>query len=299
MMTRRENQGSLTLSRLGLLVATLGLAACGAAATPKELNDAREAYKRASEGTATELAPAQLDTARQALERADHAHAEGEEPEVVRTLAYIAERQAAIAEASARYEQATRDVERFDKERTDLQRRELVNVKQALEKEKAEKQRLEESIASEREARLAAERKAAAALESLDAIARVKEEARGIVITLPGQVLFATGTHQLLPIAKQKLDDVARALLEQGDIDIIVEGHTDSRGSERANEALSFRRAQEVRGYLVSQGVPTDRIRAVGLGESRPVASNASAEGRANNRRVEIIVTPKAAGTGS
>jgi outer membrane protein OmpA-like peptidoglycan-associated protein len=279
--------------------AAVSLLGCGAAAVPQELHNARDAYKRASEGPATQLAPAQLDTARQSLEQADKAQTEGDEPEVVRDLAYVAERQAAIAEASARLEQATRDTERYEKERTDLQRDELANVRQELEKEKAEKQKLAENVQSEREGRLVAEKRAAAALQSLDEVARVKEEARGIVITLSGQVLFATGTYSLLPIAKDKLNDVAKALIEQGDSSIVVEGHTDSRGGDGANQELSLQRAQEVRGYLVSQGVPSDSIRAVGVGESRPIASNASAEGRANNRRVEIVVKPKTARSGS
>jgi outer membrane protein OmpA-like peptidoglycan-associated protein len=277
--------------RLALLVVT----GCGAAVVPQELHNARDAYKRASEGPASQLAPAQLDTARQALEQADMAQTKGDDPAVVRDLAYVAERQAAIAEASAGFEQATRDTERYDKERSELQRDELTSMKEELQKQKQERQKLEENVQSEREARLAAEKKAAAALQSLDEIGRVKEEARGIVITLSGQVLFATGTYDLLPIAKVKLNDVAKALLDQGDSSIVVEGHTDSRGSDRANEQLSLQRAQEVRAYLVSQGVPSESIRAVGLGEARPIASNASAEGRANNRRVEIVVKPRSA----
>src|SRR5688572_4003443 len=246
--------------------------ACGAAAAPQELHNARDAYKNASAGPAAQLAPAQLDTARQALERADMAHTNGDEPEVVRDLAYVAERQVAIAVSTAGFEQASRDLKKYEKQQVDLQRSELETVREELDKEKAERQKLEANVATEREARLIAERNAAAALKSLDEVGRVKEEARGIVITLSGQVLFATGTHELLPIAKEKLNDVAKALIEQGDSTIVVEGHTDSRGSDQANQDLSLRRAQEVRGYLVSQGVPTDSIRAVGVGESRPVA---------------------------
>jgi outer membrane protein OmpA-like peptidoglycan-associated protein len=272
--------------------------ACGTAAAPQELHNARDAYKNASGGPAAQLAPAQLDTARQALERADLAYTNGDDQEVVRDLAYVAERQVAIAVSTAGLEQASRDLKKYEKQQVDLQRSELATVREELDKEKAERQKLQENVATEREARMVAERNAAAALKSLDEVGRVKEEARGIVITLSGQVLFATGTHELLPIAKEKLNDVAKALIEQGDSTIVVEGHTDSRGSDQANQDLSLRRAQEVRGYLVSQGVPTDSIRAVGVGESRPVASNATAEGRANNRRVEIVVKPKGRGEG-
>ncbi|HEV8245272.1 MAG TPA: OmpA family protein, partial [Polyangiaceae bacterium] len=137
-----------------------------------------------------------------------------------------------------------------------------------------------------------AEKKLGAAMASLTEIAKVKEESRGVVITLSGAVLFATGKHTLLPIARDKLDDVAKALLDQSFKQITVEGHTDSKGSASKNEALSQQRADSVREYLVSKGIPSDKIKAVGLGSSRPVAENDTADGRANNRRVEIVVQP-------
>lgn len=275
-----------------LLAALVG-SGCGAAAAPQELHSARHAYTQASQGPAAQLAPAQLDTARQALERANMAFGSGADEAVVRDLSYIAERQVAIAVSSAGLEQANRNVVNYEKEQDDLRRRlqsatqaELARMKQELEEQK-------KAVAAEREARIAAERSAAAALKSLHEIARVKEESRGIVITLSGSVLFATGQHSLLPIAKEKLREVAQALLEQGDSTIVVEGHTDSRGSSEQNQELSLLRAEEVRGYLVSQGIPTSNIRAEGLGEDRPIAPNDTPEGRANNRRVELIVNPK------
>jgi outer membrane protein OmpA-like peptidoglycan-associated protein len=128
-------------------------------------------------------------------------------------------------------------------------------------------------------------------MASLAEIAKIKEEQRGMVITLDGSVLFASGKWELLPIARNKLDKVAEVLQEQDDSKkIVVEGHTDSVGSDSKNLDLSQKRADSVRTYLVSQGVKSDRIRAVGKGESVPVADNKSPEGRANNRRVEIIV---------
>ena len=88
------------------------------------------------------------------------------------------------------------------------------------------------------------------------------------------------------------LDAVALALKDQEDHKMVVEGHTDSQGTESSNLDLSQRRAQSVRDYLVSRGVPGDKITAIGIGQGRPVASNSSADGRAANRRVEIIVQP-------
>lgn len=151
----------------------------------------------------------------------------------------------------------------------------------------------DKALAEERAKLASVEGKLQAAVASLAKMANVKEEARGVVITLSGSVLFATGQHELLPIAKDKLNDVAKALKDQGFKKVIIEGHTDSRGSESNNEALSLKRANAVRTHLVSQGLAAKKIHAMGLGESRPVATNDTTEGRANNRRVELVVTPE------
>ena len=266
---------------------------CGTAVAPQELHNARHAYTQASQGPAAQLAPAQLDTARQGLERANMAFGSGADEAVVRDLAYIAEREVAIAVSAAALEQANRNIASYQKAQDDLRKQLQQETQSELDRTKKELEAQKLAVATEREARIAAERSAAAALESLDQIARVSEESRGLVITISGSVLFATNQHSLLPIAKDKLRDVAQALLEQGDTRIVVEGHTDSRGSAQKNEELSLLRAEEVRAFLISQGIPTDNIRASGLGEQRPIASNETPEGRANNRRVEIVVNPR------
>jgi outer membrane protein OmpA-like peptidoglycan-associated protein len=94
------------------------------------------------------------------------------------------------------------------------------------------------------------------------------------------------------PTAQTRLDQVAEALLATRERLLVVEGHTDSRGSDSYNLDLSQRRAEAVRSYLVSRGYASERIAARGIGKERPVADNESPEGRANNRRVEIIIQP-------
>jgi outer membrane protein OmpA-like peptidoglycan-associated protein len=90
-----------------------------------------------------------------------------------------------------------------------------------------------------------------------------------------------------------KLNEVAEALIKNdSDSQMVVEGHTDSQGGADYNMELSRRRAQTVRDYLVSRQIAADRIIATGFGLTRPIADNTSAEGRANNRRVEIVVKP-------
>jgi outer membrane protein OmpA-like peptidoglycan-associated protein len=133
------------------------------------------------------------------------------------------------------------------------------------------------------------------ALAAMRKLGEVKEEDRRLVLTIPGELMFRTNQAVLLPRAKDKLDELALALHNLGHGQtFVIEGHTDSRGGSRANMRLSRLRAMAVRAYLIKNGVDPDRIRASGRGEDEPVASNSDAEGRANNRRVEIIVTPPA-----
>jgi outer membrane protein OmpA-like peptidoglycan-associated protein len=157
-------------------------------------------------------------------------------------------------------------------------------------------QNQQQQIGVERQRREEADKRAAQAAADLASIASVKQEPRGMVITLSGSVMFASAKADLLPGAQVKLNQVADALGKQ-DVDskIIVEGHTDSQGAASYNQDLSQRRAEAVRDYLVSHGIAADRVTAQGFGPTRPSADNDSPEGRANNRRVEIVVQPAGA----
>jgi outer membrane protein OmpA-like peptidoglycan-associated protein len=253
----------------------LPLASCAKPLAPAELLAARAAYQTASTGLAAKYVPDQLVEAKKALDRAEHEFREEPKEQKTRDLAYIAQRRAQIAEALGGVKEASgaRESAQGEFERTAT----------------GELKRARSELANERQARVAAERRAKDALDNLQRLGNAKRESRGLVITLSGGVLFASGRASLLGGARSKLDEVAVAL-KGNDRSIVVEGHTDSRGRAGDNEELSQRRASTVREYLVGQGVPAERIRAVGLGSSRPVASNTNAEGRANNRRVEIVV---------
>ena len=153
-----------------------------------------------------------------------------------------------------------------------------------------------QQLQSEKQQRADAERRAAQAAADLARIASVKQDARGMVITLSGGVLFASGKSELLPAAQAKLSEVATALTKQDpDSKIRVEGYTDSQGGLTFNQQLSQQRAETVRSYLVGHGIAADRVSAEGFGPAKPVADNTSAEGRADNRRVEIVVHQKGA----
>jgi outer membrane protein OmpA-like peptidoglycan-associated protein len=275
------------------------LVGCGTTMPPAELVEARTAYQRASAGPAVQLAPAQLDSAKQALAKAEASFEEEGDDPITKDLAYIAQRKTQIAEAEAGRENAERMRSQTDKNFREGQLDALSTQKNAAQATRVEAAKTKAELEAERKARAEAEKKAseaekklAAAMDSLNQIAKVKEEARGTVITLSGAVLFATGKSELLPIAKQKIDEVAKALKDQGWKGLLVEGHTDSQGSAAKNQELSQARAEAVRSQLISNGLPSDKIRAQGLGPGRPVADNNTAEGRANNRRVEIIVEP-------
>jgi outer membrane protein OmpA-like peptidoglycan-associated protein len=135
-----------------------------------------------------------------------------------------------------------------------------------------------------------ADPRAADTQTALAELATVKDEPRGMVITLSGGVLFASNREVLLPEARTRLEQVAEVLLTNRERTLTVEGHTDSRGSQSHNLDLSQRRANAVRRYLMGRGYQGDLIQARGLGKASPVAENATAEGRACNRRVEIVI---------
>ncbi|MGH7541804.1 MAG: OmpA family protein, partial [Gemmatimonadota bacterium] len=112
-----------------------------------------------------------------------------------------------------------------------------------------------------------------------------------VVLRLPG-LAFASGRHEVLPAQEPILTKVARVITEFPGADVRIEGHTDSRGNDEANRALSQRRAIAVRDYLLARiAISADRLETVGLGEARPIASNDTDEGRTRNRRIEIVLT--------
>lgn len=121
----------------------------------------------------------------------------------------------------------------------------------------------------------------------------VSEAADGSVkLNVPGSVLFPTGSYQLSPDFKQTLNSVAGTITEYCGVTARVVGHTDNVGSYSNNLTLSENRAMAVTSYLASQGVDPSRLSSNGLADSEPVASNADAAGRQQNRRVEIFLRP-------
>lgn len=120
----------------------------------------------------------------------------------------------------------------------------------------------------------------------------VQRQGDNILLNLPEGVTFDVGRATIKPQFYGALDAVASTLLQYDRTRIEVEGHTDSTGSAAMNQQLSENRAMAVTSHLASRGVPRDRMYAIGYGKMRPIADNSTAEGRARNRRVEIVVIP-------
>jgi outer membrane protein OmpA-like peptidoglycan-associated protein len=283
------------------LVSAFGLVglACASNSPTSQLVDARAAYQQARLSEAGRLTPDKLYDAKQALDRAEAAHQDDPGSYREQSLAYVAHRQSELAMTHGRIAKATLDEKAAGQQYTELQTRMLDQSKQQvaaaeqqLSQQESALKKNAEQLEAERKARVEAEERAKAAMNSLAEVAKVKEDSRGTIITLDGAVLFASGQSTLLPIAEKTLSDVAKALLElPSQSRISVVGYTDSVGSSENNQRLSQQRAQSVRDFLVTRGVPSERLDAVGRGEEQPVASNDTPEGRANNRRVELIVS--------
>ena len=137
-----------------------------------------------------------------------------------------------------------------------------------------------------------AERRASEALDRLGGSITIRHEKRGAVITLSSDRLVDSGEWTLTSSGQYNLRELVAGLRDQDGRAIRIQGYTDSMGTPAVNDALSLRRAEAVRDFLITQGVAAESMRAEGLGAKRPVAHNGTSEGRAQNRRIEIVISP-------
>jgi outer membrane protein OmpA-like peptidoglycan-associated protein len=290
-----------TWSLLAVL-AGMSLTACGGdIPPPKALVDARADYAKAKGGIALQVDPTDVHEADLALQRAESAWNSSQDPkdEHAIDLAIIAQRKAQIAMAEAaaskaqqEAQQAKNDLEATYASQLAATRGQLDKTQQNLHDTQNQLQ-LTAAQAAEQKKQLAdLEAKLKDARDTIAKIAAVKDDDRGMVITLQGEVLFKTGKWDLKPAAMAKLDQIADALRGK-EQPMVVFGYTDNVGAIDMNMDLSQKRAQSVRDYLVTKGIPSDLITAQGKGPAEAVAGNDSVEGRAQNRRVEIVVKPK------
>ena len=135
-------------------------------------------------------------------------------------------------------------------------------------------------------------------LQQLNSVLATRDSARGLIANM-SDVLFRSGSVELLPAARERLAKVSGIVLAYPSLHVSIEGHTDSVGSDEYNQDLSERRAQSVRDYFVRGGIPEGDVDARGFGKAEPVASNETAEGRQQNRRVELVLSGDAIGDGA
>jgi outer membrane protein OmpA-like peptidoglycan-associated protein len=122
-------------------------------------------------------------------------------------------------------------------------------------------------------------------------IAETKRTENGIITTLKNNLLFDTGKADLKPVAMDSVEQISAIIKKYSEDRVIVVGYTDNVGSDAYNQQLSQTRAQSVRLAMIDRGVPASSIEPVGMGKANPVASNATEEGRAKNRRVELQIS--------
>jgi outer membrane protein OmpA-like peptidoglycan-associated protein len=243
--------------------------------------------------------PTDVHEADVALQNAEQAwHDSPDEPTTV-DLALIADRKALIAEAQAGAMKATQDTQMATQQLQATRAAQLQNAQgqlnqtqQVLGATQMQLQQQQVAAAADAAKLAALEASLKDARNTIAKIASVKDDDRGLVITLQGEVLFKTAKWDLKPGAMAKLDQIAEALKGK-EAPMTVYGYTDNVGTSDNNMELSQRRAESVRTYLVSKGIPQDLISAQGKGQDAPVADNTSIEGRAQNRRVELVVQPK------
>ena len=243
-----------------------------------QLEEARTQVQTLSaEPLAQQAAAHDLEAARASLNQADAALAQHEPPQVVDHLAYLARRHADAGQARVDEARARQDVAKAQDERNRIllesRTREARNAQANAQVAQSQAQAAQQQLQSTQQQ-----------LQDLQA----KQTERGMVLTL-GDVLFDTNKATLKPGADQKIDRLATFLQKNPNERLIIEGYTDSTGSEEYNEELSQRRAQAVANVLAGQGVPASRYQVVGKGQAFPVASNATPAGRQQNRRVEIV----------
>lgn len=209
-------------------------------------------------------------------------------------------------QAKAEQEEEARKREKAEKERLQA---ELASAKDAAARAEAEKAQAaadaaalaaQQQAAKEKEAAEQAEREKqqlrANLLAQFNKILETRDTPRGLVVNL-GDVLFAFGKYDLKPEARERLAKLSGIVIAHPGLHLDIEGYTDNVGSDAINQTLSEQRANAVKEYLVSQGLDASSITTKGFGKAMPVADNATAAGRQQNRRVEIVISGEVIGT--
>ncbi|MBD8543976.1 MAG: OmpA family protein [Massilia sp.] len=293
-------------SAVSILAAAVLAAACASAPmTTPTLDQARADFVSANNNSqVSTYAPLEFKQASEALDQANQAAARRESLSDIDRLAYVAKQRIATAQevakgkaAEANIADATRqrDMVRLDARTAEADRakREAEAAQAAAQQAQGQAQQAQmQAQAAQAETAAMAER--AAKLEALLVDLQAVKTERGFVVTI-GDVLFATDQAVLNANGVSTLRKLADVMAQNPNRTVLIEGFTDSTGSESHNQQLSERRAAAVATALAGQGVPRERIAMRAYGEAFPVASNDSAASRQQNRRVEIVLSNEGA----
>src|SRR5581483_5877121 len=259
---------------------------------------AREAVQTAEEARVAAVHGAeQAQVEQQRKENEERTAKARAEAEQAQQQAQEAQQQAEESKQRAEqaHQQAQEAQQRADQE---AQQRAAAEQQQQQSAQEAEQARQQASQAQQRtqqlEAQHAQERQQL--MTQLNQVLQTRDSARGLIVSMP-DVLFSTGSANLKETARERLAKVAGILIAYPDIHVEVDGYTDSTGSPTFNEQLSQQRAASVQSYLAQQGVPAGSIVTRGFGQADPIASNDTAAGRQQNRRVELVVSGQSIGT--
>jgi len=301
-----------SLFLVALCTSSIMLAGCGGPPRNNPLVDeSRAAYAAAAlDPDVVSKAPDVLQEAEADLRRSEQLLSDGADPEEVEHYAYLAKQRVAIAQETARLKRAEASIEQAEVERKEVQLQartaeaERARAEADVSRLEAERRTTEaeasRDLAEEKagEAQLAREQteQALAHAQALaDRIAELEAEqtARGLVLTL-SDVLFDVDKADLKPGAQRAIDELSKFLNEYSERNVLIEGFTDNTGSDQYNQDLSGHRSASVKSALVARGISDLRIQTLGYGESFPRATNGTAAGRQQNRRVEVIISDNA-----
>lgn len=270
----------MTRTHGSILAAAVAVLLGACTTTPRtidQLETARAIVPQVENSPRAGVAALEIGEARKALERANQLAEKRGKVADVEYEASVASKYAQIANEKILTAQARDEIQKGESERQAV----LVSAR-----EREANRSSQQAQAATAQAQSAEDR--AKALERELADLKGKKTDRGVVVTL-GDVLFDTGMATLKPGAYGTIDRLATVLKEDAARKVMIEGHTDSAGSDEYNQSLSERRAASVQAALFERGVEASQIATVGKGETTPVASNASAVGRQQNRRVELV----------
>ena len=225
------------------------------------------------------------------------AEAEAQQRALAQQQAQTADQQRLQAEQQA--QQAAQQRQQAEQELQQAQAaRQAAEQQRQAAAQQAEQARLQAQQADQarQQVQQQAEQTRARLMNQLNQVLQTRDSARGLISTMP-DVLFDFNKYTLKPQTRERLAKVAGILLAYPDLHLEIDGYTDSIGTDQYNQQLSEKRAATVRDYLATQGVQINNIVAEGFGKNDPIASNATAQGRQENRRVELVVSGQAIGT--